>query len=92
MTRTIPFGGRYLSYGDSCALARRILARRSWQFVHIRLDHTLHTSTAALARLVLLRRELLKRGRELRIAGLQGKAKALYDINRLDNILPVAEA
>lgn len=90
--RAILFQNRYLSYGDACTMARRIFARSSWELVYIHLAETTHTSTAALARLVLLRRELLERGRDLRIIGLSGKARALYDISRLSNILPLLPA
>ena len=90
--RAILFRSRYLSYGDACVMARRIFARSSWEIVYIHLAETTGTSTAALARLVLLRRELLESGRDLRIIGLSGKAKALYEISRLNNILPILPA
>jgi hypothetical protein len=41
-----------------------------------------------LAKLVILRGELLKAGRDLRIAGLEGRTKGLYEIYRLDQALP----
>jgi len=87
--RAILFQSRYLSYGDACTIARRIFARSAWEIVYIHLDETTSTSTAALARLILLRRELLERGRDLRIIGLRGKARALYEISRLNNVLPL---
>jgi len=45
-------------------------------------------STAALARLILLRRRLLRSGRDLRICGLRDQADALYQITRMERILP----
>jgi anti-anti-sigma regulatory factor len=45
-------------------------------------------TTSAFARLVLLRRELLSRGRDLRLSGLRGHAARLYEISRLQKVLP----
>jgi anti-anti-sigma regulatory factor len=47
-------------------------------------------STSAFARLVLLRRNLLKAGRDLRLVNLRDRAAALFEINRLQAILPRA--
>ena len=84
----VRFRDRHLSYGDACAIARRVFAAGSWRPVHLHLTETTATSTAALARLILLRRELLGRGGDLRLVGLKGRAEALYEINRLDKLLP----
>jgi len=45
-------------------------------------------TTAGLARLVLLRGRLLKAGRDLLIRGLTGRAEAMYQITRLQRVLP----
>jgi anti-anti-sigma regulatory factor len=47
-------------------------------------------STSAFARLVLLRRMLLKAGRDLLLVNLRDRAAALFEINRLHAILPRA--
>jgi len=88
----VRFRDRHLSYGDACAIARRVFADGSWRPVHIHLTETTATSTAALARLILLRRELLQRGGDLRLVGLRGRARALYEISRLGNVLPLVPA
>ena len=90
MAKTIWFRSSMLGYGDACRIARRVSRRRSWRLVVLHLPGTFETSTAALARLVVLRRELLRRGRDLRIVGLVGRARALYEISRLENVLPQA--
>ena len=90
MAKTILFRSSSLGYGDACRIARRVAPRRSWRLVYIHLPGTFETSTAALARLIVLRRELLRRGRDLRIVGLHGRARALYEISRLENVLPLA--
>ena len=46
-------------------------------------------STSAFARLILLRRHLLQTGRDLRISNISRQAKALYEISRLDGVLPL---
>jgi anti-anti-sigma factor len=45
-------------------------------------------TTSALARLVLLRRELRRQGRDLKLIGLRSRAEKLYEINRLADVLP----
>jgi anti-anti-sigma factor len=45
-------------------------------------------TTSALARLVLLRRELRRQGRDLKLIGLRSRAEKLYQINRLALVLP----
>jgi hypothetical protein len=59
--------------------------------VELDLDLTdaIETTTAALARLVILRRKLMQRQADLRLVGLQGKALAVYTVSRLDNVLPM---
>jgi hypothetical protein len=45
-------------------------------------------TTAAFAALVLLRRQLLAQGRDLRLEGLAGRAYQVYCVNRLESVLP----
>lgn len=51
-------------------------------------SHVREVTTSAFARLVILRRELLRRGRDLRLTGLRDRAARLYEINRLESVLP----
>jgi anti-anti-sigma regulatory factor len=46
-------------------------------------------STSAFARLVLLRRTLLKAGRDLRLTNLHDRAAGLYQVIRLGGVLPM---
>jgi hypothetical protein len=48
----------------------------------------LEATTPALARFVLLRRELLGMGRDFRIAGLRGQPAKLIEVHRLEKVLP----
>ena len=48
----------------------------------------LDTTMQALAQLVVLRRHLLGLGCDLTMTGLQGRARSVYDVNRLQAVLP----
>jgi hypothetical protein len=52
------------------------------------LSRCLEATTPALARFVLLRRELLARGRDFRLGGLCGQPAKLIEVHRLENVLP----
>lgn len=47
------------------------------------------TSTDAFADLILIRRRLLRRGRDLKLTNLRDRPARLYEINRLREILPL---
>lgn len=85
---TIRHKGMQFSCADACRLAQRVAEVRSPVLVFIWLEQTTETTTPALTRLVLLRRDLLKEDRDLRLIGLNGRAKGLYEVNRLAEILP----
>jgi anti-anti-sigma regulatory factor len=78
-----------LSHADACRLADWALrcADRALTVV-IDLNRALDAETAAFARLVLLRRALLQRGRDLRLTGLRDRAAMLFEVNRLGGVLP----
>jgi anti-anti-sigma regulatory factor len=84
---TIRHESEEFSYQDACCLAVQAL-RSPVERVIIDLRRTSRTSTAALARLVLLRRHLLQRGGDLHILGLCQTAKAIYEFNRMSRLLP----
>jgi|ETNmetMinimDraft_26_1059896.scaffolds.fasta_scaffold280318_2 ABC-type transporter Mla MlaB component len=85
---TIVYKGRQFLYNDACEIAERIAATTGKKMTHIRLQGVTDTTTAALARLILLRLDLMKSGRDLQIAGLRSRAKALYEIDKLEGVLP----
>lgn len=78
------------SYADACRFAKLLRATQRPRVAFIDLAHTTETSTAALAKLIALRRFLLKAGGDLRICGLRGRAEAMYQIYRLSKLLPQA--
>ena len=75
------------NYDDACRMAN-IAHETKANCIVINLDRTNWTTTAALARLVLLRRKLLFQGRDLRIVGLHNRANGLYEVTRMTNLLP----
>jgi hypothetical protein len=79
---------RYLSYDDAVAVARQARCGGGRGAVVLLLPETADTTTAALARLVVLRQELLRAGRDLCVSGLVGRAERLYGICRLNRLLP----
>ena len=85
---TISHGGARLSYADALRIARGVPRERPARVILIDLKQTTEATTAGLARLILLRRELIKAGRDLRIMGLRSRAEALYDICRMGKLLP----
>jgi len=47
--------------------------------------------TSAFAELILLRRSLLRSGRDLRLTGLRDRAAGVYEVNKLTEVLPMEE-
>jgi ABC-type transporter Mla MlaB component len=77
-----------ISHGEACRLADLVLNCRGVATIIIDLKNAAEITTSAFARLVLLRRLLLKTGRDLRLTNLRDRAKSLYQINRLGAVLP----
>lgn len=71
---------RLATAGD-CGGARRVV---------IDMGRATEASTSAFARLVLLRRVLLKSGRDLRLINLREQPAGLYEVIRLNAVLPRA--
>ncbi len=69
-------------------MSERALRARDVSRVIIDLINVHEVTSSAFARLVLLRRELLRRGQDLRITGMHGRAARLYEIMRLARVLP----
>jgi anti-anti-sigma regulatory factor len=76
-----------LTHEEACRLSR--LAMQSGaRTIMFDLSRCLDASTAGFARLVLLRRELLQNGRDFWLAGLRDRAARLFEVHRLEGILP----
>ena len=82
----LPAAG-HLTHDEACRLAscRRAELRAD---DHYRPEPVARCEYCRISRLVLLRRELLQSGRDVRLAGLQSRAARLFEVHRLDSILP----
>ena len=79
--------GRF-SHRDAEALCSQIRTSHA-QTVVVDLREIEDATTAAFAKLVLLRRELLRDGRDLRLRGLRSRAASIWRISRLSTVLPL---
>lgn len=77
-----------LSHQAAEELCEQVRLLRNGKTVVVDLKHIEDASTAAFARLVLLRRDLLKGGRDLRLCGLHDRAESIWRISRLSSVLP----
>ena len=87
---TIRHAAARLTYRQACELAATACRGPGALDVLIDLRQTTETTTGALARLVVLRLELRQHGRDLRITGLRGRARAVYEVNGMRAFLPMA--
>jgi anti-anti-sigma regulatory factor len=76
-----------LSHAAVCRLVDQAMDRGARQVV-IDLGRVEDATTSAFAELVLLRRSLLAIGRDLYLTGLRDRAAGLFEVNRLDAVLP----
>ena len=87
---TISHDDARLSYSDALRIAEDLPSGCGARLIVVDVGRAEEATTAALARLILLRRELLQAGRDLRILGLRSQVEALYEICRLAGLLPRA--
>jgi anti-anti-sigma regulatory factor len=81
--------GKYLSHAEACRLIVQVMSARAKQIV-IDLARMEDATTSAFAQLVLLRRALLRDGRDLCLTGLQHRTARVFEVNRLRGVLPTA--
>jgi anti-anti-sigma regulatory factor len=84
---TIVQNGRVLSHADACRIAGQAIVQASRKVV-IDLARADDATTSAFAELVLLRRSLLRSGRDLCLTGLRDRTASVFSVNRLEKILP----
>jgi len=84
----ITYDSDHLSYEEACKIANQASAIRGHDMIRLELQRVVETTTAALARLVALRRTLRRSGRDLRITGLCGQAENMYEFNGMATLLP----
>ena len=78
------------SHEEACHVYTVALSRRDAQKVVVDLGEAREATTSAFAQLVLLRRLLLRSGRDLLVTGLRDRAAGLFEVNRLAGVLPSA--
>jgi|SRR5436853_637632 ABC-type transporter Mla MlaB component len=76
------------SHDDACRLARLILEGHGAGRIVLDLGRADEATTSAFARLVLLQRLLRRLGRDLRLTNLRDQAAGLYEVHRLQGVLP----
>jgi hypothetical protein len=76
-----------LTHEEACRLAE-LAAHSAARAVVLDVSRCRDASTSAFARLILLRSELLKGDRDVWLAGLCGRAKSLFEVHRLESVLP----
>ena len=75
-------------YVYACIRVSDAALRAAARTIVVDLSHARDATTSAFARLVLLRRYLLRTGRDLRLTGLSDRAARLYEVSRLHRVLP----
>lgn len=86
---SIVVSARRLSHQTAEDVSETVLHGRPSQTVVLDLQQAEEATTAAFARLVRLRRDLLHKGRDLRLRGLKARTAQLWRISRLADVLPV---
>ena len=81
-----------LSFKAVLNLAEELGSRYFSKTAYLILANVTAATTAGLAGLAGIRARLLSEGRDIRIIGLRGRARALYDIYRMSNLLPEGQA
>lgn len=79
--------GESLTHAEACRVADKASACGA-QTIVLDLSGCRGAETSAFARLVLLRRHLLEARRDIRLAGLEGQPARLFEVHRLETVLP----
>ena len=82
---------RLFAHEDADRVSHWVIQDSRARRIAIDLKRAEEATTSAFARLVLLRRSLLRDGRDLQLVNLSRSAKALYEISRLCAVLPSGE-
>jgi anti-anti-sigma regulatory factor len=87
--KLVPHGSVF-SHAEASRVFSQALRLRDAQQIVIDLCGAEDATTSAFAQLVLLRRRLLQKGRDLCLTNLHARAAGVFQVNRLQEILPVA--
>jgi ABC-type transporter Mla MlaB component len=79
--------GDEFTHRDACRIYDAAMQAAASMII-VDLSRARDATTSAFARLVVLRRQLLSTGRDLRLTGLTDRAARLYEFSRLHQVLP----
>src|SRR4051812_15652632 len=80
--------GRQFSHAEACRMVSQALEQVARRVV-IDFTRVEEATTSAFAQLILLRRSLLRSGRDLCLTGLRDRTAGLFEVNRLGAVLPI---
>jgi hypothetical protein len=80
--------GRRFSHEDACRIVGQVMRIVEARRVVIDLERAEEATTSAFAQLVLLRRTLLRAGRDLCVTNLKNRTAGLFEVNKLAAVLP----
>jgi anti-anti-sigma regulatory factor len=80
---------RHFSHAEACRMVSQALEQAARRVV-IDFTRVEEATTSAFAQLILLRRSLLRSGRDLCLTGLRDRTAGLFEVNRLAAVLPLA--
>ena len=86
--KTVKFAEGCLSYHQAVSLEEQLCRQDGQARIVLDLQDTPEATTAALAKLVVLRRRLRMSGGDLCLAHICGRTRDLYEINRMSGLLP----
>jgi anti-anti-sigma regulatory factor len=86
---TIVHKARFLSHAEARRIAGQAIGNAGRKVV-IDLALADDATTSAFAEFILLRRSLLRTGRDLCLTGLRDRTASVFTVNRLDKVLPTA--
>lgn len=76
------------SHAEACKVFGQALNMQA-KSVIIDLGRAENATTSAFAQLILLRRTLLRVGRDLCVTGLRDRTAGIFEVNRLAGVLPI---
>lgn len=81
--------GGCFSHAEACRMHAQAMSIPQARRIVIDLSTSQDATTSAFAQLVLLRRTLLRTGRDLCVTNLHDRAAGVFEVNRLQAVLPV---
>jgi ABC-type transporter Mla MlaB component len=76
------------THPEACRVFNAAMDQAPGRTVVVDLSRAQDATTSAFARLVLLRRELRRHGRDLKLRGMHDRVAKLYEVSRLGSVLP----